>query len=161
MKKILTFILLVLPFTVQAEYNFDETLFIPIEQTGLWKKGNEASSDQGSSITRYLLETETQNNWSKLLTIQFKDRELVNGSTAEEAMSHEKSLSPNVTWVLIRNLPNDVVYERSFPSGEHELVRMVMTKKGLHRAAYLKRSSFEENERSLWVGRLMNGVIGK
>lgn len=161
MKKILIFILLVLPFTLQAKYNFDETLFIPIEQTGTWKKGKEASSDEGSSLTRYLLETETQSNWSKLLTIQFKDRELVKGNTAEEAMSQEQLLSPAVMCVMIRNLPNDVVYERTFPSGEHELVRMVMTKKGLHRAAYLKRSPFEGEERSLWARRLMSGVVGK
>jgi len=160
MKKVIVLLLLILPFTLQAKYKFDETLFIPIEQTGVWKKGKQTSSEDGASLTRFMLESETQKNWSKLITIQFKDRHLIQGSSAEEAMMNEQRLSPLGTWALIKNQPNDVIYERAFPAGEHELVRMIMTQKGLHRVAYLKQGPFDVSERSQWVGRLMNSVVG-
>ncbi len=160
MKYIPFLLLLVLPFTLQAKYKFDETFFVPIEQTGMWKKGKEKATESGAALTRYILETETQNNWSKLLTIQFKDRHLVQGATALEAMSNEQTLSPNVSWEVVTALPNDVVYTRHFPSGEYELVRMVMTKKGLHRAAFLKRGAFEPSEQAIFIERLKNGVVG-
>lgn len=160
MRKILVLVLLVLPFTLQAKYKFDETLFIPMEQTDVWKKMKESSTENGYCMTRFVHGDKTETNWTELLTIQFKDHQLIQGATAEEAMANEQKMSPLAKWNLIRSYPNDVIYERSFPEGEHELVRMVMTKKGLHRAAYLKRGSFEENEREIWINRLRNGVVG-
>ncbi len=158
MNKIATLLLLLMPFTAQAKYNFNETLFIPIEQTSIWQKSKQSATEEGTSITRFVQGAAN----SELLTIQFKDRELVQGRTAEEAMKYEQSLSPLADWVVIKSLPNDIIYERTFPSGEHELVRMVMTKKGLHRAAFLKRGSpIATNQRSDWLERLSGGVIGR
>ncbi|MCC5832479.1 MAG: hypothetical protein JJU12_05480 [Chlamydiales bacterium] len=160
MRKILVLILLVLPFTLQAKYKFDETFFIPLEQTDAWKKMKESCDQEGYCMTRFVHGEGTESNWSELLTIQFKDRHLIEGATAEEAMANEQRLSPLAKWRLIRNYPNDVIYERSFPLGEHELVRMVMTEKGLHRAAYLKRGAFDETERRTWIECLTSGVVG-
>lgn len=161
MNRILFLLLLFLPFTLQAKYIFDETFYIPIEELGFWKRGKQASSENGASLTRYLLANETETGWSKLLNIQFKDRQLVKGNTAEEAMRFEQSLSPQAKSEIILSQPNDITYIRSFPTGESEVVRMVMTKKGLHRAAYIKKGPFEAKERALWSDRLMNGVIGR
>lgn len=161
MKKILILLLLIIPFTLQAKYKFDETFFIPLEQKDAWKKAKESATQDGYCLTRFVHGDKTEGNWTELLTIQFRDRNLIQGMTAQEAMANEQKMSPLAKWQLIKSDPNDVIYERSFPGGEHELVRMVMTKKGLHRAAYLKRGAFEESERSAWIDRLMSGVIGR
>ncbi|MCH9627054.1 MAG: hypothetical protein S4CHLAM2_06880 [Chlamydiales bacterium] len=161
MKKILLLAVLAFPLTLQAKYKFDETVFIPIEETGSWKVGKQTASEQGASLTRFVLESETESDWSKLITIQFKDRQLIQGKTAEEAMNQEQALSPLASIHVLKRLPNDVTYERTFPAGEHEIVRMVMTKKGLHRVACLKKGSFEHSEQKQWIECLTSGVVGR
>lgn len=161
MKKILFSLLFILPFSLSAKYKFDETVFIQLEQSEVWKKAKETSSEQGSCLTRYILDSENEINASKILTIQFKDKQIVQVRTAQEAMAREQQMSPQAQWKIIRSQPNDILYERTFPTGEHEIVRMVMTKKGLHRAAFLKRGPLEEDERASWTQRLMNGVVGR
>ncbi|MEZ5315655.1 MAG: hypothetical protein R3E91_05575 [Chlamydiales bacterium] len=159
MRRFILFILFVFISHLEASYTFDETFLIPFEEKNIWKKVKESADDNGSSISHFIGEEENGANWPELLTIQFKDSHLIEGSTAEEAMISEQKKSPLVKWQIIRNDPNDVIYERFFPKGEHELVRMIMTKKGLHRAAYLKQKAFNENEKTAHIHCLIKGTI--
>ena len=159
-KYVFILLLLITPLVLQAKYKFDETIFIPLEQSSEWKLGKQDVSKDGICVTQYVLAYENASNWSKLLTIHFKDHAHVKSETAREAMKQEHQMSPMATIELITNQPNDITYERTFPSGEREIVRMVMTKKGLHRAAYLKKGPLNDSERQFWVNRLQSGVIG-
>lgn len=148
--------------SLEAKYRFDETVFIPLPNhiPHQWKIERQTTQDKGASVTHYLLESETDQNWTQLINIQFKDRQLMTSRSAEEAMQEEASQSIGVNCYIHSKNPNDLIYERTFPSGEHEVVRMIMTKKGLHRAGYVKRGSLSESERSQWIERLSTGVIG-
>lgn len=154
---------LLLPFYLHAaKYKFDETIHIPFnnQELQLWKVGYQNANDTGASSRRYIPSEESMEHWTKLLNIQFKDRNLLQITSAVEAMASEASQSKGVSYKIYSQTPNDLIYERSFPSGEHEIVRMIMTKKGLHRAAYVKKGPFDESERNQWVSKLSNGMIG-
>ncbi|MFZ0566056.1 MAG: hypothetical protein WAM28_07720 [Chlamydiales bacterium] len=148
---------------LQAQYQFDETVFIPLKEGELeqWKIEHQQTTQNGISSTRYIPSSETTNNWTKLLNIKFHDRSLLHVNTALEAMQQEQTSSPRVLCSVLNQHPNDLTYERAFPTGEHELVRMIMTKKGLHRISYVKRGPFDQEERNYWLDRLMSSVVGK
>jgi hypothetical protein len=161
------FVLFALSFTIglqaKSKYHFEETVYVPLPQSLMhkWKLGiQKADEEKGASVTRYILESETMENWSQLLNIQFKDKELVKAKSAESAMEIEVSKSQHVNYKVLSHNPHDVLYEREFPTGEHEIVRMILTKKGLHRVAYVKRGPLTQEERSQWIGRLSKGMLG-
>ena len=163
MKNNLLFLLCFLSLPLHAQYSFDETIFIPLQEEELrdWKMEYQKATDDGTCTTRYIPRSETTPHWSKLLNIQFKDRSLIQVSTALEALEQERKSSPEVFCRVLNQHPNDLTYERSFPTGEHELTRMIMTKKGLHRISFVKRQPFEEDEKNYWLDHLMRSVIGK
>lgn len=169
----LFFALLIAPLGLQAKeqtkeqsknkYRFAETVYVPLPQNALhkWKLGfQKADEEKGSAVTRYILETETTKEWSQLLNIQFKDKSLVKVESAEAAMRAEADKSRVVNHKVHSQNPHDVLYERQFPTGEHEIVRMIMTKKGLHRVAFVKKGPITKEERTQWVERLSKGMIG-
>ena len=147
----------------EAKYIFEETVYIPLPQDGLkkWKLGlQKADEKKGSAVTRYFLESESASNWTQLINIQFKDTKLVKHGSAESAMQDEASKSQVVNQKVHFQNPHDVLYERAFPTGEHEIVRLIMTKKGLHRVAYVKKGPLTKEERVAWVQLLSKGMIG-
>lgn len=166
MKKWFSFLVLMLlitPLGLQAKYHFGETVYMPLPQNILhkWTMGfQKADEEKGSAVTRYILETESNKDWSQLINIQFKDKKLVKATSATEAMQQEASKSRVVSQKVHSQNPDDVLYERDFPTGEHEIVRMIMTKKGLHRVAYVKKGPITKEERTLWVERLAMGKVG-
>lgn len=139
----------------------DETLLRHLKQFEARILGYQNVKENGLATTRYILEAEEGKNWTKILNIHFKDKQHITATSALEAMEQERVLSPDAKSLLITQTINDCLYERSFPTGEHEIVRMIMTKKGLHRVAYIKRGSFDESERRDWIARLMSGVVGQ
>jgi hypothetical protein len=148
----------------EAKYIFEETVYVPLPEARLnkWVRGTEkADVNKGIAVTRYILETETMKNWTQMLNIQFKDKKHVQVESAEAAMKEEASKSNSLVKlkVLSKN-PHDILFERDFPTGEHELARMIMTKKGLHRIAYIKRGPLSDEERTQWVDRLSQGMLG-
>ena len=159
MIKSLILFLFLAPFTVGAAYNFDETVSLPLEHSEMWKRGRQASQENGFCLTHYQLKDESENQWSKLITIHFKDLSLVKGASAQEAMVEEQQKSPTVKCTWVQHAPDDLIYERSFPLGERELVRLIKTDKGIHRIAYVKKGPWEENERSAWTERLKKAKI--
>ena len=147
----------------EAKYIFEETVYVPLPQHGLkqWKLGlQKADEKKGSAVTRYFLESETASNWTELINIQFKDSKLVKLDSAESAMQEEAAKSQVVNQKVHFQNPHDVLYEREFPTGEHEIVRLIMTKKGLHRVAYVKKGPLTKEERIAWVQLLSKGMIG-
>jgi hypothetical protein len=146
-----------------AKYHFKETIHMSLPQNILnkWKLGvQKADKDKGTAVTRYILEKESIDKWSELVNIQFKDKKLVTAKSAEEAMKEEASKSKNVTSKVHYKNPHDVLYEREFPTGEHEIVRMILTRTGLHRVAYIKRGPLTNEDRTQWVELLSKGMIG-
>lgn len=166
MKKYIYFLIclsFLLPIGLQAKYQYSETVFVPLPEKEIesWILGYQNVKENGLAITRYVLQTEEGKDWTKILNIHFKDKQHTTATTALEAMEQERILSPDAQSRLISHNINDCLYERSFPTGEHEIVRMIMTKKGLHRIAYIKRGNFDEKEKRDWISRLMSGVVGQ
>lgn len=163
MRKGILFIFCLVAISLQAQYQYDETVFIPLQEDELnkWKIEHQTTTEDGISSTRYIPSSENTANWSKLLNIKFHDRNTLHASTAMEAMQREQTSSPRVLCNVLNQNINDLTYERAFPTGEHELVRMIMTKKGLHRISYVKRGPFDQEERNYWVERLMSSIVGK
>jgi hypothetical protein len=170
MKSIVTFLvlaLLIIPSALQAKqtkYKFEETVSITLPRTYFanWKLCYQKTYEAGAAVTRYILETETMDNWTQLINIQFKDRKLIESSNAMEVMRQEATFNKWVTYKIHTQSPNDLIYEKIFPTGEHEVVRMIMTEKGLHRIGYAKRDApFTEAERARWVELLSSGTINK
>lgn len=145
-------IVLFLPLALMAK----ETVSIPLPQIlTKWKMGF-----QDECTTRYYLENETTERWSELVNIQFKERKLVKCSTAIEAMKKESLLNHRVIYKIHSQSPNDLIFEKIFPTGVHEIVRMIMTDKGLHRIGYAKTEPpFTEIDRSQWLERVANAEI--
>jgi hypothetical protein len=152
---------LLIPLNLQAKYNFEETVFFPLPHIlSKWKVGYQQTRPDGSSITRYILENETMENWTQLVNVQFKDHRQFKCVDAVEAMKQEASDNRSVTYKVHSQAPDDLIFEKIFPTGEHELVRMILTKRGLHRIAYAKRDGpFTETDRSQWLDRLSRGTI--
>ena len=147
----------------ETKYIFEETVYVPLPQEGMkkWKLGlQKADEKKGSAVTRYILDSETTSNWTQLINIQFKDTKLVKVESAELAMQEESARSQVVNQKVHFQNPHDVLYEREFPTGEHEIVRLIMTKKGLHRVAYVKKGPITKEERIAWVQLLSKGMIG-
>jgi hypothetical protein len=158
----LLIILLFIPTAIQAKYQYQETVYIPLPKSAIqkWKLGYQKANENGAAVTRYILESETIEYWTQMLNIQFKDRKLIKGATAKEEMENENAKSKWVTTKIHTDLPNDLIYERSFPSGEHEIVRLIMTKNGIHRAAYIKRGPLPQEEKNRWIELLSLGTVG-
>jgi hypothetical protein len=77
-------------------------------------------------------------------------------------MREEAANNRYVTFKVHCHDANDLTFEKIFPTGMHELVRMIMTDKGLHRIGYVKRDGpFTELDRSQWMSRLAQGTVGK
>lgn len=155
MKKILGCLMVMfVPLALMAK----EKVSIPLPQIlTKWKKGF-----QDECTTRYFLENETTERWSELVNIQFKERKLVKCSTAVEAMKQESLLNHRVIYKIHSQSPNDLIFEKIFPTGVHEIVRMIMTDKGLHRIGYAKTTSpFTEIDRSQWIERLTKAEVKK
>lgn len=148
--------------SLYAKYNFEETVYVPLptDMVEKWTLGYQNADEKGTAVTRYVLESESVGSWSQLLNIQFKDKELVKATSAADSMKQEAARSTLATYKIYSENPHDILYERDFPSGEHEIVRMIMTKKGLHRVAFIKKGAITEAERTLWIDRLSRGMIG-
>jgi hypothetical protein len=154
MKKMLGCLVMILfvPFVMVAQ----ERVSISLPQIlSKWKMGF-----QDQNTTRYFLERESCDKFSEIVNIQFKERKIVKCSTAAEAMKQESLLNHRVIYKVHAQGTNDLIFEKIFPTGVHEVVRMIMTDKGLHRIAYAKTEAlFTESDRSQWIERLAKAEI--
>jgi len=160
MNKLLhTFALTALVFLTSIGANAAETVSITIPQVlSHWKVGCHKELKNGQSTTRYIPENETMANWTQLVNIQFHERNLVKGSDALQAMKQEAVFNQGVFYQMHIEKDNDILFEKVFPTGVHELVHMVMTDQGLHRIAYVKRNGpFENLDRQQWMDYLLKG----
>jgi hypothetical protein len=153
-----------LPIQLQAKnsnYHFEETVQIQLPTLYLskWEKGHQSVKKAGITTTRYYLNTESKDFWTQLINIQFKDKAHLDGATLEQAMQEEGAKSRWVTTKIHTKKENDILYERDFPSGEHELVRLIMTKKGMHRISYVKRGILSKEDKTQWIERLSQGEV--
>ncbi len=166
MKKWFPFLLLtllLLPFGLEAKYRFDETVYfnLPAEEKAKWKRGSQnGHEEKGVSVTRYFLEGEDEKKWTQLIDVHFTHSEVLTKESAEEMMKDEILKSKISALKVHWQSPQDLLYERSFPTGEHEVVRMILTKSGLHRIAYVKKAAITEGERQEWIAILSKGKVG-
>lgn len=154
--------MLTIPILSYAKYSYTETMHVPLGQNEekLWKKGYQNATETGAASTRYIPAGEDIQHWTQLLNIQFKDRSLLKATSAVEAMTEEASLNENVSYKIHSQTPNDVLFEKIFPTGENEIARMVMTTKGLHRIGYVKKEKLTSRESHDWLAKLAHGQIG-
>lgn len=154
--------MLLIPVGLQAKYRFEETVHVPLPHLYLskWEVGYQNINKAGTVVTRYFLNTESKNNWTQIINIQFKDKVHLKGANVEKAMEQEALKSSWVTSKIHSQTEDECIYVRDFPTGEHEIVRMIMTEKGLHRVAYIKRGPLSKDERAQWIERLAQGKVG-
>lgn len=146
----------------ESKYHFEETVHLSLPHLYLskWQVGHQHIRKTGMATTRYMLSTESKDYWTQIVNIQFKDKAHLKVKTVEEAMNEEAKKSIWVNSKILSKKKNDVIYERDFPSGEHEIVRMIMTKKGLHRVAYIKKGPISQDDKKQWIERLTEAKVG-
>lgn len=157
----LSIALLTLPGALQAKYGITEKALLPLPNIlSHWKLATEHNETDGSCLTRYILEQETMENWSELVNIQFTESGRLNCSDALQALKQEVALNKSVTYKIYEQQEDSLLFEKIFPSGERELVRMIMTREGLHRLAYVKRHAMMTDvDREQWIARLKQTTI--
>jgi hypothetical protein len=149
------------------KYNFSEIIVLAIPKNQLvheFKEVTRSATPNGLTLRELIPPNESLENWSKMLTIQFLDKKLLPSSDLRNNLKllymQAKEKYQGLVWNVIEQSPETSTYEWACPYGfrsipaQYEIVRLIMTKKGLHRAAITKKSPFSDSERQLWLQRL-------
>ncbi|MBI5394376.1 MAG: hypothetical protein HZA91_03675 [Verrucomicrobia bacterium] len=145
----------------KAQFQFDDRKWNPGFQ------GYRGSA----AVTEYILEGESGNNWTELLTAQF----LVGGQKRvlpeEFAKGMEARLrniaTGKVTWTVISSSPTEVMYEWSLVKDhmrpdEQSIARVIKSGAGLHLVHYATRKvPMSDAARQKWIGLLNAAKIVK
>lgn len=132
-----------------------------------WKLGS-GSDRKGRTIAEYVPSSESINNWSKLLTIQFLEGEQSSPlAVMDEVKSKMQARCPDVAWNIIHQQPSDVLYEWKISgcSGnpdQHEIARLLTGSDGVHRIAYVEKVlSIAPVERDKWIRAFSDAYVEK
>ncbi|MBI1883558.1 MAG: hypothetical protein HYS08_05070 [Chlamydiae bacterium] len=127
-----------------------------------WKMGYQAH-DESQNITEYVLEGETVDNWTELVTVhQFKN--LQNKTTLKELMERMQSdlyrACPATRWEILNETPEDIVYTwqlKNCPDDEdqYEVARLILGKSAIYLIRYTHKASKIDRERyTVWLNLL-------
>ena len=130
-----------------------------------WKIGHPAGQG-GVNIVEYVLEGETVENWSELVTWQYfpewqKEASLVDFYGDLRKLREQRS--PTVTWKLISKSDNEIMYWWSIENDprfedQTEIARMLLGKDGIHVLHYtIKRPRLFDSDRDKWI-RILRSV---
>ena len=130
-----------------------------------WKIGYEAGQG-GVKIVEYVLEGETVENWSELVTWQYfqewqKKASLVD--IYEDNRKLKQQRFPTATWKLISKSDNEIIFWWAVEShpifgDETSIVRMILGKDGVHQIHYsIKKARLFDSDRDKWI-RILRSV---
>lgn len=146
-----------------------ETTFVPFDATG-WRVGHAKDAGRGvGTITEFVRQGESIDDWSELITIQLIED--LKGREADEAVAElfEDQVTDyaHVEHGVIESDEWSVLYEWSIHDSaphpdQHEIARMIEGEQGVHRVAYVKKGPrLADEERSRWIQLLRNAYVVK
>jgi hypothetical protein len=154
-------------------YAYSETLRMDIpeqEAEQKWECVNRGYTKYGESIAEWIPKNQNFDNRSELITIQFVAHSPNLPCSAEEFMNvlYEffSEEYPNMQWNVIKQSVYDVCFEWMLPNGhdncspQHEITRIIWTKKGFHRVAYEQPvPELDSQTRELWLKRIESAQL--
>ena len=148
-----------------------EYLSVPVKNTGeKWKLGfQNRVKFSNTNIREFVPNNETINNWSKLLTIQFIEKE-PQEYDLEASMNSRKSdvskICQNLKWDILEKSQNTIIYEMYASScqnmtSQHVLGRMIKGNNGLHLVLYTEKMKIDTKTREQWLENLKKSEVIK
>lgn len=134
-----------------------------------WKIGNQGQSEQGP-MAEFVLENETVENWSELVTVQMYPGLQTKTMPADFAYMARKELlkiCPSVDWRLVSVSQSEATYEWSVSGcaaqpDQMEIVRVVRGELGVHLIHYaVKKPAIADEQRLKWIERLGRAKLVK
>lgn len=135
----------------------------------VWSIGYQAKNYQ-CSIIEYVLDKETVNNWTELVTVQAFPG-LQNNTTLQSFMmktrENLKSQCPDLNWKVLSKKENDAIYEWSIkncPTDEdqHEIARIISGEYGIYVIHYVtKKMPISTKVRKKWIGLLRSVTLNQ
>ncbi len=132
----------------------------PVFDNREWKLGASDTSRPGGVFDEYVLSTETIDNWSELVTIQFFPglNESTNLDVFEGASKEGLTrICPNIKWNSLYNAQSERMWSWTSTGcqgqpDQSEMVRAVKTKTGIHLFHYAtKRSPIPAEIEKIWI----------
>jgi len=145
-----------------------EYVDVPGKLTG-WKiRFQKIERFSNDSIREFIPENESINNWSKMITVQFKSGRKDSPKLFMETLkiSMEKQCK-NTIWKIIKKNNNSILYEWRISncehhSDQHEIARLLRGNDGLHRTAYTEKiKEISTMKRQEWIEKFTNTVLKK
>lgn len=132
-----------------------------------WKIGYEAHNDS-QAITEYVIEGETVENWTELVT-RHRFLGLQNKVTLKSFMeTMQKDLyrtCPSMRWEIINESPEDLIYTWQIQDcpgqdNQYEIARLILGKEAVHLVRYTHKSPVLDPERyEVWMALLKNAAL--
>jgi tetratricopeptide (TPR) repeat protein len=123
-----------------------------------WVLGYQGSIDT-ASLMEYVIEGETVENWSELVTVASQKQ-----TTPEEFMKTTKEriarLCPTIEWKVLSKSDKEIMYECMITNcpgqdNQHEIARIISGENGIHRMHYVtKKVPITSEKREEWIGLL-------
>ena len=145
-----------------------EYVRVPGKLTG-WKVGfQERERFTNNNIKEIIPASETIHNWSKMITIQYKDKRKDNPEKFMQALKVSmQSKCKNTKWEVLEKTNNSILYEWSIKGcsphkDQHELSKLILGNDGLHRVAYTEKvKSIPNKTREKWIKKLSDAYLAK
>jgi len=135
----------------------------------VWNIGYQASNFQGS-IIEYVLNDESINNWTELVTIQTFLGLQKNASAqafADQTKEKLKQQCPDLKWIILKQTEDDVMYEWSIKNcpadkDQHEIARIIKGQYGMYIFHYVtKKMPIDPKIRNEWIKLIKSATINQ
>ena len=137
------------------------------DDSGKWKAAG-GSDRRGRTIAEFVPQNESIDNWSRLLTVQFIERQ---GVSPVEFMTQLRATMqnrcPGTAWRIVQQDSTSVLYEWSIAGcganpDQHEIARLLKGNDGIQRIAFTRKGAeLEPNEREQWVRTFSEAYVVK
>lgn len=147
---------------------FAETLEVPLD-TRSWKVGYEEHKE-GHWLRQYVLENESTENWSELVTVEYFPGLQGRLSAAEFVQGVRNLIFEQCAlgdWEILREASREITYSWSVRlcpnfADQIEIARVIVTEEGIHVLHYtVKGRQMEADERKKWIGLLEKARVLK
>jgi len=143
-----------------------ETVYVPADIRG-WKLGY-GSNRPGATIKEFIPASETISDWSRMVTIQFLEREQRSPSVLmQDLEARMRARCPSAKWAVISQDATSITYEWALSgcpgqSDQHEMARLLKGNDGVHRVAYVRKvPQLDSSDRDTWLKALANAYVEK
>lgn len=148
-----------------------EYLSVPTKGSGeRWKIGFQNRVKFSNTNIRELIpNSESMSNWSKLLTMQFIEKN-PQEYDLEASMNSRKAdvsiICQNLKWDILEKSKKTIIYEMQASScqnntSQHVLGRMIKGNDGLHLVLYTQKKKIDSKTREQWLKNLKTSKVKK